>query len=132
MQKDHTMSSSSLPAEVRQFLYSHIQSVGLLEVLFMFYNHPETKWSSQSMSAELRTNNQSASNQMYYLQRNGFIKQDGVNLYSYNPATEDLRAGVERLHFFYKERPVAVIAFIYEKPGEALKGFADAFKLKKD
>lgn len=84
------------------------------------------------MSAELRTSVQSATNQISYLLRKGFIEHHGDNLYLYRPSSEELKIGVERLNFIYKERPVAVISFIYEKPAEALKGFADAFKLKKE
>lgn len=126
------MNESNLPAEVREFLLSHIQSVGLLEVLFLFYSKPELAWSPESLCAELRTNVQSTANQMGYLLKKGFISHKGNNLYSYTPCSVELGQGVERLHYYYKERPVAVIAYIYEKPREALKGFADAFKLKKE
>lgn len=126
------MSTSRLPVDVKELLTNHIDSVGQLEVLLIFFNHPEKEWSPVSISQELRTNVTSAANQMAKLASTGFIKNVSGDLYVYDPVTEALRHKVEQLQHSYKEMSVAVISFIYEKPSDKLKGFADAFKIKKD
>ncbi len=126
------LATSRLPIDVKELLTNHIDSVGQLEVLLIFFNNPDKNWSPVSISQELRTNVTSAANQMAKLAANGFIKNVSGDLYIYDPTTEELRMKVDHLHLAYKEMSVAVISFIYEKPSDKLKGFADAFKLKKD
>ena len=83
------------------------------------------------MSLELRSHETIVRQQMEKLLEAGFIKKNHNNEYSYSPS-EKLHTRVDLLCRTYKEMSVAVIAFIYEKPTDKLKGFADAFKLKKD
>ncbi len=52
--------------------------------------------------------------------------------FSYAPSDEKIAQDVQKLYSIYQERPVAVISYLYEKPVDRLKGFADAFKIKKD
>jgi hypothetical protein len=105
--------------------------VGQLEVLLVFFNNPDKTWSPYSLSLELRTNETSAAKQMAKFASTGFIKNVSGDLYSYDPSP-DMKEKIEHLHLAYKEMSVAVISFIYEKPSDKLRGFADAFKIKKD
>ena len=125
------MATSRLPIDVKDLLTDHIDSVGHLEVLLTFFNNQNRTWTASAMSLELRSHETIVRQQMEKLLEAGFIKKNHNNEYSYSPS-EKLHTRVDLLCRTYKEMSVAVIAFIYEKPTDKLKGFADAFKLKKD
>lgn len=125
------MATSRLPIDVKDLLTDHIDSVGHLEVLLTFFNNKNRSWSPLSMSHELRSNETIIRQQMLKLSESGFIQEIQKDEFKYSPS-EKLDARVDHLCQTYKVMSVAVIAFIYEKPTDKLKGFADAFKLKKD
>lgn len=125
------MSDYSFPEDLKEFLYKYIHSVGLLDVLFLLYKNPEQKWTPYSLSNELRTNVPSATNQLFFLLRNGLVRQDDNDRFYFRPESNELRDTIARLNLLYQERPVTIVTFIYEKPSQVVKGFADAFKLKK-
>ncbi|MES2526966.1 MAG: hypothetical protein V4598_07750 [Bdellovibrionota bacterium] len=97
----------------------------------MFFNQPDRTWNPSTMSQELRSHETIVRQQMEKLATSGFLKADIHANYTYSP-TPELAEKVENLNRTYREMSVAVIAFIYEKPTDKLKGFADAFKIKKD
>lgn len=126
------MATSRLPLDIKRLLTDHIDSVGQLEVLLVFLNNPEKKFKPQQMALELRSHETAMSQQMEKLFNSGFLAKNAESEYFYSPKNEELAKQVEDLRTAYKEMSVAVIAFIYEKPTDKLKGFADAFRLKKD
>lgn len=126
------MATSSLPLDIKNLLTECIESVSQLEALFAFYKTPGEQWTVASLSKELRSNETSAARQIMHLVKFGFIKQIDEQHFIYSPSTDKLSADVENLHRTFQEKSVAVIAYLYEKPTDKLKGFADAFKIKKD
>jgi DNA-binding IclR family transcriptional regulator len=125
--------TSSLPQEIRELLSKHIKSVGQLEALFTFCDFPERNWTAEQLGQELRSNTTSAAKQILHLSQQGFIKQtDDRKNFIFGPQNPGLGKDVEKLRTYYKEMPVAVIAYIYQQPQDKLKSFADAFKLRKD
>jgi predicted transcriptional regulator len=106
--------------------------VAQLEVLFLFLKNIETNWSVPQISKELRSSDASAAKQIILLVRSGFIKAVDDEHYVYSPNTEKLRDSIEKLYEVFQVKQVAVISFIYDKPTDKLKGFADAFKIRKD
>lgn len=127
------MPTSSLPLDIKNLLTDHIESVAHLEVLFLFFNNPLTTWTAASLSKELRSSESSATKYLHLLSASGFIKTSGnENSFIYSPKDETLADDVRKLHEAFQQKPVAVISFLYEKPVDRLKGFADAFKIKKD
>lgn len=125
------LATSRLPLDIKRLLTEQIDSVNQLEVLLVFFNNKSRSWNANTMSHELRSHETITKHQLQKLCEDGFLKDTGNGEYTYAP-TEELDQKVELLNVTYKEMPVAVIAFIYEKPTDKLKGFADAFKLKKD
>ncbi len=125
------MVTSRLPLDIKDLLTTSIDSVGQLEVLLTFFNQPNREWTPSAMSLEIRSHETIIRQQMEKLAASGFLKADSQERYTYAP-TAELIPRVENLNKVYREMSVAVIAFIYEKPTDKLKGFADAFKIKKD
>lgn len=125
------MDTSRLPVDIKQLLTDHIFSVSQLEMLFLFHENNDKKWNTETISRELRSNPSAALQLLQKLHSQGFIKVCETGEYVYAPSS-DLKGVVERIHTVYKERPAAVISYLYEIPSDKLKGFADAFKFKKD
>jgi hypothetical protein len=98
----------------------------------MLFSHREEDWDKKGLANELRTNVSAVENMGVRLSSLELINVDEKKFYHYKPKNEDLDQKVKLLFDVYKEKPVAVIAAIYEKPRDQLKGLADAFKLKKD
>jgi predicted transcriptional regulator len=124
--------TSRLPLDVKSFLTEMIESVAHLEVLLMLLSYPEKKFSAADVSRELRSNTHSATNQLNHLSQKGLLKSHDNNCFQYAPLTPEMDEKVKQLYDVYKEMPVAVVTWIYEKPQNKLKDFSDAFKLKKD
>lgn len=122
---------SGLPQDIRNFLTDCIETVSQLELLFIFYENKTRTWTATSISKELRTHASMALKQMDVLQSKGILKKEN-DQFSYAPQSEKIDENISKLHELYRERPVAIVTFIYTKPEDKLKGFADAFKFKKE
>lgn len=125
------MPASRLPIDVKNFLNDVIDSVTHLEVLLILFSHPDKSFTADAISKELRTNERSAEVQLLHLSEKGLLSKNEKN-YQYKPNTEELHEKVKLTYDLYKERPVSVIAGIFEKPQDKLRNFSDAFRLKKD
>ncbi len=125
------MDTSGLPLEITNFLTDYVESIGHLEVILLLHSYPNKEWNAEDLSRELRSNVTSATTKLQQLLAKGLINISSSNKFIYSPSAE-LDLVITRLQGIYLERPVAVVTFIYEKPADKLKGFADAFKFKKD
>lgn len=126
------MATSRLPLDIKSFLIESIDSVAHLEVLLMLFSNPGKVWSADNVSKESRSNITAATLQLEGLARNGLLKSTDSKSYIFEPTDPQIKDIVKRLFDLYHDSPVAVVTCIYEKPTDKLKGFADAFKLKKD
>lgn len=126
------MATSRLPLDIKSFLIESVDSVAHLEVLLMLYSNPNKDWSAELVSRESRSNMTAATQQLESLARNGLLKISDSKTYKFQPTNPDMHELVKRLFDIYHDAPVAVVTCIYEKPTDKLKGFADAFKIKKD
>lgn len=122
---------SGIPQEIRDFLTDCIESVSQLETLFLIYERKNVTWTAESISKEMRTHASMAQKQMEFLAHKGILKKESEHSYSYAP-TSAINEKVTKLYDLYHVRPVAIVTFIFTKPEDKLKGFADAFKFKKD
>jgi hypothetical protein len=124
------VADSDLSQEIQSFINTHIRSVGDLEVIFLLANDPKRMWSGEEVSRELRTNANYAQTQLKDLARIGVLEcVDGKFACRQDPQLLDL---LYRLRDDYTLRRYTVINFIYDQPLEKIRGFADAFRLKKD
>ena len=115
--------------DVRSFVDRCVRSVGHLETLIYLYEHRDRSWSAVEISRELRTNEAMAEHQLAELCQDAVDKADGLYRYS---STSKNDAVLQKLIDLYRERRHAIINYIYSKPPDALRSFADAFRIKKD
>lgn len=129
------MSQDELPNEVRQLIADHITSVEQLEILLLLRDGTDSEWSPKRVSDEIRTSELSAEERLSALEASGLVTShpnSGDRVYRFAPATESLRASVERLAAAYAERRYTVIDLIFSKPIDKLRVYADAFRFRKD
>jgi hypothetical protein len=58
------------------------------------------------------------------------LQQDGES-YRFRPQTPELDQITRRLAACYREKRTTVITLIFSRPADAVRSFANAFKLKK-
>ena len=83
---------------------------------------------------ELRISEGSATRRLADLSARGLLVSEGATppTYRFAPARQDDDADVTELAQCYAERRVSVISFIFSRPLDTVRGFADAFRLKRD
>jgi DNA-binding IclR family transcriptional regulator len=123
---------SSLPHDVHQFLYQHIESVEQLEVLVLLRMRPERGWSPEEVARELYSHPASIARRLAMLLGQGLLREIEPGCYQYAPRTGELHATVLRVAEMYRERRVAVVTLIASKPIENVRAFSDAFRIRRN
>lgn len=127
------MSSEVIDEPVRALVARHIVSLEQLEVLLWMRAHPETDWSANHVSDELRTNVTSAERCLRDLARREFLEPGNEpGTWKWSPATDELDRATRGLERAYAERRYTVIDLVFAKPTEQLRQFADAFRMRSD
>jgi predicted ArsR family transcriptional regulator len=110
---------------------THIDSIEKLEVLLLLRNRTERQWTASEAALELRITEASAAARLADLASSGLLVSTRETPEAYRPAhSEDVRS-ISELATTYAERRVSVITFIFSRPQERVRGFADAFLLRK-
>jgi hypothetical protein len=112
---------------------THIDSIEKLEVLLLLRNRTERPWTASEVALELRITEASSAARLADLASSGLLLSNGEApaAYRYSPAHSDDVRAISELAMAYAERRVSVITFIFSKPQERVRGFADAFLLRK-
>lgn len=129
---------SKISEELRNFIRTNVNSVSLLEVLFLLKKDPSHRWTSGDVSLEMRTNPSYALAQLLNLLAADIAKDevtgDGnqqIHHFYFNTMSPHLEM-IEQLEKLYTERKATLINFIYSQPIDNIRSFADAFIIKKD
>jgi hypothetical protein len=124
--------ASEISEPVRQFITTHIQSAGHLEVLLLLRAVPDREWSVRDVARAQVSSEKMASQLLEDLRGRGLVTRPASSdLYRYNPPGE-VAPVVDGLAEAYATRRVTVIALIFSKPSSALTGLAEAFRIRKD
>lgn len=128
------MSDAAIPPRVQRFISTHIDSIEKLEVLLLMRARAEREWNARDVSMELRITEASAAARLQDLTaRRLLVEHPSSPLsYRYHPASSEDEQAVGELQETYNTRRVSVISFIFSKPLDKVRGFADAFRLKRD
>jgi len=105
--------------------------VGHLEVLLFLMRYPERSWTAEEISREMRTNVSYAEQQLADFNGIVVMLDEVPRRYQYRP-TDDVHQIVKKVDELYASHRHALINSIYAKPVDAIRSFADSFKLKKD
>jgi hypothetical protein len=119
------------PAELMEFLHRHLNSVAELEALLLARGNAEVAWTAATLAARLYVAEREAQDVLLALHRQGLLGRDG-DAYRFAPATPALREDVDRLAVWYPRALIEITRVIHGKAGAAVRGFADAFRLRED
>jgi hypothetical protein len=122
---------SDLPAELTDFLLRTIDSVAELEAVLLAHGDPATQWDAAALAARLYVPERAAQDVLAALHRRGLLHQAGER-FVYQPASDVIRQSVDQLAVWYPRALVPITRLIHSKPGAAVRGFADAFRLRED
>src|SRR5687768_7335279 len=108
--------NEDFPADIKQFIADHIDTVAQLELLLLLRGDPKP-WTSQEAGQALYSAADVIALQLADLQAKGLLVLGPVeNSYVYRPQRPELAGLVDRLADLYRERRVAVITAVYTKP----------------
>ncbi len=119
---------ASLDPELTSFIEGALPSVWALETLLVMRRSADRIWTPDALVSETRSSSNLMSDCLRALERAGLVAV-GDQGHRYQPATPQLARLVERLEATYAERPFSVTAVIMAKRSDALKGFAESFRL---
>ncbi len=120
-----------MESDVLEFLRGAIKTVWSLELLLLMRRTRERNWTSAQLERELRGSAKLVAETLATLVQAGLIRNGGPD-YQYSPASAELERLVDSLATAYADSPLQVIKAILEAPSDKLRGFADAFRLKRD
>lgn len=128
------MSDAAIPPRVQRFISTHIDSIEKLEVLLLLRARAEREWTARDVSQELRITEASAAARLEDLAARKLlaVREGSPPSYRFKPASADDAQDIADLQETYSTRRVSVISFIFSKPLDKVRGFADAFRLKRD
>jgi hypothetical protein len=121
---------SGVPAPVRRFIAGHIESVGQLEVLLLLRAAADKEWTTKEVARAVVTQPASAAGWLAQLAADGLLGLTGER-YRYSPPSEDVERAIDELAESYAKYRVAVIGLIFSKPNEHVRGFPEAFRLRR-
>lgn len=129
----HGAMNEDFPADIKQFIADHIDTVAQLELLLLLRSDPAKVWTPEAAGKALYSAADVTALQMADLQLKRLLAPGpSENTYVYRPERPELASLVDRLAGLYRERRVAVITAVYTKPIDKIRSFADAFRLRKD
>jgi hypothetical protein len=124
------MADELIPAEVREFVLTYIQSVADLEALLLLARNNEVKWTAASVAKQLYIDEAQAAEVLERLCAGGLVQcQAGTFWFNDGPAGQ--RVVVERLADIYSQHLIPITNLIHSRPSGA-RAFAAAFKFRKD
>lgn len=115
-------------ADVTRFVVGDLRTVWALEILLRLHEGPESAWTAERLTQDLRANLAMVSDILRRLRQSGLLALEGEG-FIYRPVKPSLADLVDRTHAAYRQKPFAMISLIGRGAG-ALQDLADAFRLK--
>lgn len=128
------MSPAPLPEDVRAFVREHISSVEQLEILLLLHRTSPREWTALAVGRELRIDPVSAARRLADFETRGVIRarpgQEALQFW-YEGTSPDVDRAISQLTQCFRERRTSVVNLILSVPTDAVRIFADAFRLKR-
>jgi hypothetical protein len=122
---------AQLPASLRAFLYSCIDSIEQLELLMLLKDSREGR-TARELAQEVGIPDGRARAYLQALAARGLahVAVSQENRYSFRPASEALAGYCNELSNHLRDRRSDVLRFVSTLPPPAVRSFANAFKLR--
>ena len=124
-----------LPEDARRFILTHIHAVTQLELLLDLHDRPKQEVSTEMVAREHRLGDEQADDLLHDLYARGFLARSTVEdrlRYRYQPESRELDRQVDAVAELYPKYRHSIIQLIFSRPGESVRRFAEAFRLRKD
>ncbi len=121
------MGGAGLPADVRRFIDQHLDSALELEILLLLHRAGRVM-TAREVATELRSDRDHVAATLADLTTDRLVVSTGEGA-ALRPGRKN-RDVVAALARAYETHRVAVVQAIFSKPSEAVRGFADAFRLR--
>lgn len=120
-----------LPAHLRAFLYSCIDSLDQLEILLLLRS-TGTAWTARAVAHELQVYDARARALLDALAARGLVRATvrGETEYVFQPSTDVLAGYCEELADHYLRSRLEVVRFVSALPPPSIRSFAKAFRLR--
>ena len=127
------MANFPVPADVREYITDHIDSVAELEALVLTRRDPQIEWDVSALAERLYIGREQAGEVALKLCSLGITVPTGRDpvTYQYRPARPSLDALVGEVVEAYSKYLIPVTNLIHSKPQPKVQQFAEAFKLRK-
>ena len=112
------------------FIRECIDRLETLDVLLLLQAAPGRTWTVRQLSDELRSSPLAVEDSLGKLLGRGLLAEQG-GAFVFRPRDTRSEEMTLRLAACYREKRTAVITTIFSKPNEAVRSFAEAFRLKK-
>jgi hypothetical protein len=121
---------SELPDDVGRFIAEHVDNLEQLEILLLLRAQRSRDLDPREVTAELRLGPTSAAERLADMAARGFLSAEGdPPRYRFAPDTSEKERVIGELARCYAERRVSVVTRIFSRGSDAVRSFADAFKL---
>ena len=124
------MADELIPADVREFIIDHIDSIAQLEALLLLLVHKHERFTAVSVAAQLYIGENEARAILAGLCNAGLAGCTD-DIYWFNSEAPGLRGLVERVAALYSSHLIPVTNLVHTKPA-GVRAFAAAFRLRKD
>jgi hypothetical protein len=120
----------TLPEDLVHFIRECIDRLETLDLLLLLHGTRGKAWTVRQLSDEMRSSPMAAETALGTLVVHGLVAKQG-EMYVFSPRTATLEEKTVRLAACYRERRTAVIEVIFSRPSDAVRGFAEAFRIRK-
>jgi hypothetical protein len=126
---EEDMADDPIPADIRDFIQRHIDSVAQLEALLLMRSNLDKSWDVAATAKRLYASEQEIAGVLERLCTDGLLDcKDGT--YRYECASE-VQEKIDRLATAYSRHLIPVTTMIHAKTSR-IREFADAFKFRKE
>jgi len=112
------------------FIRECIDRLETLDVLLLLQTGRARAWTVRQVSDEMRSSSLAVASALETLHSRGLLAKDD-DTFSFRPRNAELEEKTSRLAACYREKRTAVITTIFSRPNEAVRSFAEAFRIKK-
>lgn len=127
---------TNLPDDVLGLIRAAVPTLDALEILIFMVSSPGESWTADDLVACVRPNDipvATIKQHLHAFLALGVLGTAPGSRYRYCPGTAEIARAVTGLQQAYNEKPVTLIRTLYRiGDSEKIRGFADAFRLKKD
>jgi hypothetical protein len=107
----------AIPDPVRELLAHRIDSVAQLEIVLLLHGAPDTPWTAEAVSDELRIDRTWVAQELVVLADRGFLIgiEGSTPRYRFRAEATELARAVTALAGCYADRRVSVVALLYSR-----------------